>query len=205
MEAEPEKVMSIFPASGSCTVIKGFPAVTGGSNKPSSAVLDAGSQLSMATPFGTAILRQFRPGRYQALIGSGFAPSQTPVGTYSISGGGGRDVEAFNASLKVSGGLHWENKATFVSVDRSQPMTITWSGGPEAGHVLFGGLVGARQQRFFFAFRISRGRFDHRAGSRPVGDAAERGQQGVFVPQPASLRDAVCSYRARRFVFCELQ
>src|ERR1035441_7848755 len=44
---------------------------------------------SMTGPAGTTTLTPFKPGEYQGLLGTNFAPLQAPVGTYLLSGSGG--------------------------------------------------------------------------------------------------------------------
>ncbi|MCC6538824.1 MAG: hypothetical protein IT162_14815, partial [Bryobacterales bacterium] len=51
------------------------------------------------------------------------------AGRYTVSGPGGPDVGAFTGSLQIAPDLEWTNRASLTSVDRTQPLTITWSGG----------------------------------------------------------------------------
>jgi hypothetical protein len=74
-------------------------------------------------------------------MGTNFAPLRAPVGTYLLSGSGGVDFGSFSASMRVSNALQWSNKGAITSVDRLQSLTVTWSGGPAPGHVVFGGYV----------------------------------------------------------------
>ena len=130
--------VSGLPPSGACTVIRGF-QIHAGNRKPIAGLLDAGVQLSLATPVGFTTLTQIQPGEYQALIGRGFSPGQAPQGIYEISGNGGKNVGAFDASFQISSSLVWTNKQAITGVDRTQPLVINWSGGPQAGRVVFGG------------------------------------------------------------------
>ena len=100
-----------------------------------------GEKMTVTGPAGTTTLTRFKPGEYQGLLGTNFAPLQAPVGTYLLSGSGGADFGSFSASMRVSNALQWSNKGAITSVDRSQSVTVTWSGGPAQGHVVFGGYV----------------------------------------------------------------
>jgi hypothetical protein len=79
-------------------------------------------------------------GEYQAIFGSTPVGPDVPPGTYTVTGAGGHDVAGFSASLTVSGNITWTNKASIAGVDRTQPLTITWSGGAQPGAVLIGGF-----------------------------------------------------------------
>ncbi len=132
---------SMFPPPGSCTVFQNMPTTSASGNaqlKP----LDGGEKMTLNSPAGTTSLTRFKPGEYQGLLGTNFAPLQAPVGTYLLSGSGGVDFGGFSASMKVSNALEWSNKDAITSVDRSQPLTVTWSGGPAPGHLVFGGYMG---------------------------------------------------------------
>jgi uncharacterized protein (TIGR03437 family) len=56
-------------------------------------------------------------------------------GKYTVSGIGGADVGAVKASITVPSPLTWTNRDQTTMVSRSQPLTLTWSGGP-AGQVV---------------------------------------------------------------------
>jgi hypothetical protein len=131
---------SMFPPPGSCTVFQSMPT-TSGSGKGQLKPLDGGEKMTVTGPAGTTTLTRFKPGEYQGLLGTNFAPLQAPVGTYLLSGSGGVDFGSFSASMRVSNALQWSNKGAIPSVDRSQSLTVTWSGGPAPGHVVFGGYV----------------------------------------------------------------
>ena len=69
-------------------------------------------------------------------------PSALTAGTYAISGKGGVDVGAFNTNLTVPQPLTWTNQAAITltnpgnltgTVKRTDPLTITWSGGDPNG------------------------------------------------------------------------
>jgi len=80
-------------------------------------------------------------GQYQVSLGSGFQTGNVPPGAYSISGNGGRDIPVFTTSLTISSAISWTNKAALSSIDRVQPLTITWSGASVPGYVIIGASV----------------------------------------------------------------
>jgi uncharacterized protein (TIGR03437 family) len=127
----------LFPSQGTCTTL---PAQYGFSSSAPSG-LDAGSSLALSGPAGSWTLAPGKPGQYQVLFGSTPAGPNLPVGTYTVSSAGGRDLNAFSTTMSVSGNIVWTNKAAVTNVDRSQPLTVTWSGGPGAGYVVVGGYA----------------------------------------------------------------
>ena len=137
-----------FPPSGSCTAFPSFPTAGPGATA-SPGGLDAGTQLTMSSPSGNETLTGFGAGGYSTFVGSGFPVSQAPAGTYRVSGSGGKDVGGFSAVLNVSSSLRWVNQSSIGIVDRSQPLTVTWSGGPNPGHVVFGGYANTQGGAFF--------------------------------------------------------
>jgi uncharacterized protein (TIGR03437 family) len=130
------------PPSGTCTTFQNLPT-SGPGATASPGGLDAGAQLSLSSPVGTKTLAEGRTGEYAVFLGSGFTPSQAPVGTYRFSGSGGKDIGNFSASLNATNSLTWLNQSAIGIVDRTQPLTITYSGGPNPGHVFFGGFADA--------------------------------------------------------------
>jgi hypothetical protein len=66
-----------------------------------------------------------------------------PAGEYALAGQGGHDIGAFSTTLKVQDPLVWMNKYDADSIDRSQPLTVRWSGGSSSPYVAFGGWAGS--------------------------------------------------------------
>jgi hypothetical protein len=64
----------------------------------------------------------------------------TTPGLYTISGTGGQTIGQFSVSLNVANPITWTNKSAITTLDRSSPLTLTWSGG-SSGNVLIGGLA----------------------------------------------------------------
>jgi hypothetical protein len=63
-----------------------------------------------------------------------FIPSTGGLFTID-NGSGGSDVGPFSTSINVPPPLVWSNIGSITVIDRSQPLTITWSGGDPAGVV----------------------------------------------------------------------
>jgi uncharacterized protein (TIGR03437 family) len=63
-------------------------------------------------------------------------------GNYTIAGGGGPDVGAFQAQAAVPAAFTWINRDQVSSVDRTKPLTLTWSGsGAQQSMGILGGSV----------------------------------------------------------------
>jgi hypothetical protein len=103
--------------------------------------LDAGSSLNLSGPAGLWNLAPTKPGQYQVLFGSTPQGPNLPLGTYSITSAGGHDISAFSVKMNVAENVVWTNKAAISSVDRSQPLTVTWSGAAAPGYVIVGGYA----------------------------------------------------------------
>jgi len=56
-------------------------------------------------------------------------------GSYKLMGFGGMDVGPFSASFSVPQPLTWTNRDQLTSIDRTQPLTISWTGG-DTGQVV---------------------------------------------------------------------
>ena len=127
---------SHLPPAGACIVTR-EPSVPDGIH---TRFLDAGPSLNINGPLGQRTMSQMR-GQYQISFGSGFSTGLVPPGVYTISGTGGRDIPAFSSSLTVSNAITWTNKAASTSIDRSQPLTVTWAGASVPGYVMIGASV----------------------------------------------------------------
>ncbi len=102
--------------------------------------LDAGRTLNFSGPAGQRTMTLVR-GQYQLSLGSGYVDANVTPGTYAVSGTGGADIPQFTASLSVTGGIAWTNKHSIASIDRRQPLTVTWIGASVPGYILIGGSV----------------------------------------------------------------
>lgn len=130
---------SNFTSVGTCTVTNG--PISGNTSQARSKSLDAGSSLTLQGPAGQRVMQRYQNGRYQVALGSGYANASVPAGAYGISGTGGATVGPFTASLNIASSVTWTNKSAIATVDRSRPLTVTWSGGPTPGYLLIGGSV----------------------------------------------------------------
>jgi len=110
--------------------------------------LDAGTKLNLTGPNGTQPLTKNSTGNYSAtfvtpsLNLTGTAPPDflTP-GTYTLDNGtGGADIGAFKVNLTVPPPVTWSNKSLVTTVPRTQPLTITWTGGAANGMVYITGI-----------------------------------------------------------------
>jgi hypothetical protein len=138
-----------FPPPGTCTAGRDWQyqgRAVGAANRAN----DAGPQLLFTGPGGTQTLSQLSTGEYELSLPPGSNNFGLPAGTYSVSSNGGRNIGAFTASMQVGASLTWANKASVGFIDRSQPLTINWSGGPPSGYVVFGGTAAGGFYPFAF-------------------------------------------------------
>jgi uncharacterized protein (TIGR03437 family) len=129
------------PRAGSCLVIQS-PGYTPTANVG----LDAGgaSATTPAGPYNLVGINGYK-GVYE-LIFSPSSPGSVPgvvndgtllkAGTYAFSVTGGADVGSASASIDFPLTFAWTNDASITSIDRSKPLTVTWSGGTAGGLVL---------------------------------------------------------------------
>ena len=119
-----------IPKAGRCAVIQ-FP----GHAAPGISPLDAG-KVSVTTPIGPYDLFAFSKGvntlsfvpgapSSPGLIGDG---TQLKGGTYTFTVAGGADVGPITESIDFPRTFEWDHDA-ITSVNRSQPLTVTWTGG----------------------------------------------------------------------------
>ena len=138
--------MSNFPALGTCMVTQSI-------GKDPAALLDplnAGNTLTVMGPGGPRSMSGGPNGPYQATLGPVSIPAATIPGFYTIAGTGGTDIGPFSVTLNVTDPLKWTNKSATSVIDRTQPLTITWSGGPASGHIVIGGAVNTPETAAIF-------------------------------------------------------
>ena len=98
----------------------------------------------------------------EVLIAWGTFPMTTvPPGVYTITGTGGNDVGPFTAVLNITDSLVWTNKAAIGTIDRTRPLTLTWTGAAASAYVLIGG-------------------FSHNSGDGALFTCVEEGRKGTF-------------------------
>lgn len=121
------------PSFGSCYV--GVVSATGsyGPN-PSFTPLNAGNTITLTPPTGAAISLTAQSGQYQSAEGS----TAIPGGTWSFSNGsGGPDVGSLSFKFPVPLPVTWSNQNALLgsTVNRANPLTITWTGGDANGYI----------------------------------------------------------------------
>ncbi len=127
---------SQLPVAGSCVVLpNNYPSGLGVVN----ASLDAGPSLLLTSAAGSVTLKQTGAGQYRGLFGASVTGPDIPLGAYTISGAGGKDVGAFSSTITVGSRLAISNKSSLATVDRTQPLTLTWTGGVAGNYVLIMG------------------------------------------------------------------
>jgi uncharacterized protein (TIGR03437 family) len=102
---------------------------------PTATALDLGPPLVLAGPSGTRTLSYtfsgFRAGYLGGLVSNNILPSSLFLnpGSYSMTGFGGLDVGPFSVSFTVPQPLTWTNRDQLNALSRTQPLTVSWSGG----------------------------------------------------------------------------
>ena len=149
---------TLSPSANNCTAsaFRGYPPPS----DPALALetyLDAGSSMSVKGPNGTQTVNKNTSGSgYGGLVGGstiqdllqggGLPPFFLSTayaispGTYTVTAPGGSAVGSFSASIDVSSSaasFKWTNQSSVATsaIDRSQPLTITWTGGDPSGFV----------------------------------------------------------------------
>lgn len=138
---------------GTCYVFSGSPGSTEIPDPTSLKQLDAGALINVNGPKGAKSLKKVPTtvGFYSETFGSsgvnipGFPggtgdTSYLDPGTYTFNNeAGGADVRGFNASLTLPAVLNWTNKAAITTVNRSQGLTVNWTGADPNGYVVIYG------------------------------------------------------------------
>jgi uncharacterized protein (TIGR03437 family) len=138
-----------FPPSGSCTVYTHQGDMLNGDALPGMAPttmpLDYGAPLLLTGPNGPKTLTYSfsgaRAGYLGGMISNGILPSSLYLdpGSYTLKGFGGTDIGAFSTSFTIPQPVTWTNRTTTNVVSRTQPLTLSWSGG-DSGQVI--GILG---------------------------------------------------------------
>jgi hypothetical protein len=113
--------------SGHCYVYQ-YSAPTGQiASNAASSELDAGT-LSLSgpnVPSGTVVPSLIGPVYLKAFPSGTF----TPGGTYTLTGNGGKQVEPFTVSATLPTAFNLTNWNSITGINRSQPLTLNWTGG----------------------------------------------------------------------------
>jgi len=94
--------------------------------------LDAGAKVSVSGSSNTSIARAAASPLYAALLGStdpAFGTSGLVInnsGVTTVSATGGNRVGPFSVAIPAVAALNWNNRLQIESVNRSQPLAITW-------------------------------------------------------------------------------
>jgi uncharacterized protein (TIGR03437 family) len=134
-----------FPPSGSCTAYAHSGDMLNGGPLPGMAPttmpLDMGAPFLLTGPNGSRTLSEgflgARAGYLGGLISNNILPNSIFLdpGSYTLQGFGGMDVGPFSTSFTIPQPVTWTNRLQTNVVDRTQPLTISWSGG-DSGQVV---------------------------------------------------------------------
>jgi uncharacterized protein (TIGR03437 family) len=131
------------PSVGTCTVFA-FPGYAANITDPvQSKGLDAGQMINIAGPNGQKQLSAgSQLGTFSASLGSSLNSGQLYLnaGTYSFNGPGGANVRGIQGQAQMPPSVVWTNQNSLAVIDRSQPATVTWSGGAADGFVYIYGV-----------------------------------------------------------------
>ena len=122
------------PRANSCYVVQ-FPT---GVHYVGSSPLAAGT-VTMNGPIGPYTLVEAQPGTYDIAFSPSSATTEPGLindgtlltaGNYTFTGTPGKDIGAFNVTVPFPSPFQWTNRLPVpATVNRSQPLTITWSNG----------------------------------------------------------------------------
>lgn len=102
--------------------------------------LDAGPSIGLTAPFGTKTLAKMT---FQNFVTYDAQLDQTATtltgGQYTFTGTGGADVGAFTANYSLPAVFTWTDQSSITTVNRSNGVTVHWSGGNPAGYVTISG------------------------------------------------------------------
>jgi uncharacterized protein (TIGR03437 family) len=102
--------------------------------------LDAGTPLAVNGPAGNfALHREILDGNISYSLLLDQTGSTLTPGAYMVSGPGGPDVGSISASIDVPPPLVWTGQENILEVDRSNGVTVNWTGGDPTGYVQVAG------------------------------------------------------------------
>ncbi len=124
-----------IPAAGTCVLLPSpiptyFDALSIG--------LDAGASLSLVGAAGSITVQRKAAGDYEAPFRASPEGGDIPPGSYTLSGNG-HDL-TFSVTVTVAGHPTINNRAALAQIDRSQPLTVNWTGGTPGQFVMIGGF-----------------------------------------------------------------
>jgi hypothetical protein len=118
--------------------------------------LDAGS-ITLTGPAGLAVTLAPQLG-IKGLSGSTLAAGAIPSsgGTFTFRGSGGTDVGSFTSTVTFSNPiLNWTNPSAAATLDRTQGLLVTWTGGNPGTTVVIGGTSTASGVSAGFGCRVA--------------------------------------------------
>ncbi|HLJ50741.1 MAG TPA: hypothetical protein VKU01_32240 [Bryobacteraceae bacterium] len=131
--------LSSYPPPGTCTsysikrdLLVGDPVPL--ATAPAQA-LDLGPLFTLSGPNGMRTLTELLAGSRVGFLGSSLSNNMLrntlflDPGDYTVTSLGGNDVGAFSVTMSVPEPLTWTNRDQVTVIDRTQPLTLTWSGG----------------------------------------------------------------------------
>ena len=129
-----------WPPAGTCTVYTVKGDLLRGDTLPGALpagakTLSFGAALTLSGAAGTKILQNLLPDLPMRYLGGSVSNNlfnntlYLQPGAYQVSGAPGGDVGAFTASAAMPQPLTWTNRDQLVFVDRTQPLTVQWTGG----------------------------------------------------------------------------
>ena len=66
-------------------------------------------------------------------------------GTYTAdNGAGGKDIGPFKTTITINSPLTWTNESSISTINRSQGVTLTWTGGDPGSYVFIQGIDAIR-------------------------------------------------------------
>ena len=152
---------------GSCTV---YTVVTNTSTTPppttnpnpvggsTTTPLNAGPAINVTGPNGTKMLA-FNNSGYSGQLGGGAGPTATPEfipasgGTFTFdNGSGGPDIGHFSTQFKLTP-VVWTNQSSTSTVNRSQGVSVTWTGGdPNTFVTISGSSYTSNASQYLFGY-----------------------------------------------------
>lgn len=141
-----------LPPQGTCAAYNGkadwlSSNMPGWLGFPAGQTLDAGSAPAITGPGSpidllSSVVQGFAGKIVGAKAGSAVMTGTTTLdpGTYTVTGGPGADVGSFQATLNVPSPMTWTNRDQLTFVNRSAPLTVSWSGGAAGDLVALVGI-----------------------------------------------------------------
>jgi uncharacterized protein (TIGR03437 family) len=125
------------PSPGGCLVFPFVGSSPSVSDPTQPQALNAGNAVSISGPKGAKQLTAAQGGSagvYSAQLASGSSLYLDP-GSYTFTTAGGADVGAITGQIVMPPAIVWSNAASAAGIDRTQGLTVSWTGGDPNGYV----------------------------------------------------------------------